>query len=237
MTAVAQTHDVVWTPEKVADTWDFFSHNDRDIYFSRHAGGQIVKRADQVLDLKRRRVLDFGCGRGDLLECLFARGIAAKGLEFSEESVRTAVERVGDHPLFGGVASAPGELPDAAFDAIFLVEVIEHLLDDQLDSTITEARRLLAPGGAIVVTCPNGEDLEAESVRCPDCGAVFHRWQHMRSLTPASISRLFEAHGFETRVASGAFWGLSRSVELWLRARKPRTPLPAPHLLYVGMVA
>jgi SAM-dependent methyltransferase len=224
----------VWTPEKIADTWDFFSEalGGGDLYFSSHAGRFIVERVDNELHLKGKRVLDFGCGRGDLMAHMFAQGIAAEGMEFSPESKRIASERFAGEPLFGGVAG-PGELADASFDVVLLVEVIEHLLDDQIEPTLAEVRRLLRPGGRVVVTCPNGEKLADDSVRCPDCGGVFHRWQHVRSLDPRSIAALFEQHGFATEKAEGVYWGLTpyAVVRTWLR--NPGR-LPKPHLLYIG---
>lgn len=229
-----ETHDVVWTPEKVAASWDFFSTLDRELYFSQHSGDAIAERADRELTLSGKRVLDFGCGRGDLLASLYARGVPAQGLEFSDESARTTIARVGSNPLFRGVAASPAELDDGSADVVFLIEVIEHLLEDQIDDTLNEIRRLLADGGHVVVTCPNDEKLQNDRVRCPDCGGIFHRWQHMRSLTPETISTLFERHGFRTRVATGVYWGLTRAIRFRLRARRPFTPLPAPHLLYIG---
>ena len=232
---VSGTHDVVWTPEKIAATWDFFSESlaGGGLYFSAHAGRWIVQRVDREVGLRGKRVLDFGCGRGDLLAQLYARGVAAKGYEISQDSARVTAVRFANEPLFEGVAVSPGELEDGAFDVVLLVEVIEHLLDEQIDPVLADARRLLAPGGRVVVTCPNAERLREESVRCPDCGGVFHRWQHLRSLDPASISALFEQRGFTTVSAKGVYFGLTpyAVVRTWLREQGR---LPKPHLLYVG---
>jgi 2-polyprenyl-3-methyl-5-hydroxy-6-metoxy-1,4-benzoquinol methylase len=232
---VTETHDVVWTPEKIAATWDFFSEHRAGTtwYFSSHAGRWIVKHVDRELGLRGKRILDFGCGRGDLLAHLFAQGIAAQGLEVSEESRQETSERFADQPLFGGVVGRGDDFADASFDVVFLVEVIEHLLDDQIAPVLAEVRRLLAPGGSVVVTAPNAEDLSAESVRCPDCGGVFHQFQHLRSLDPRSIAQLFESQGFRTEKAEGVYWGLTpyAVVRTWLR--NPGR-LPRPHLLYVG---
>jgi SAM-dependent methyltransferase len=233
--AVTETHDVVWTPEKIAATWDFFSDQlgGRDLYFSSHSGKWIARRVDRMLGLKGKRVLDFGCGRGDLLAHVFARGVAASGFEVSEESAHVTRARFAGQPLFRGIATRPGELPDESFDVVLLVEVIEHLLDDQIEPVLAEVRRVLAPGGRVVATCPNGEELADDSVRCPDCGAVFHRWQHVRSLDPRSISRLFESHGFRTEKAEGVYWGLTPYA--WFRTwLHERGRIPEPHLLYIG---
>jgi SAM-dependent methyltransferase len=233
--AVTETHDVVWTPEKIAATWDFYSGSRAGgiWYFSSHAGRWIVKHVDRELGLARKRILDYGCGRGDLLAHLFERGFAAGGVEVSEESARASRVRFAGNPLFRGVASKPTELADGSFDVVFLVEVVEHLLDDQIAPTLADVRRLLAPGGAVIATSPNREDLLAESVRCPDCGAAFHQYQHIRSLDPRSIAELFQSHGFRAEKSEGVYWGLTpyAVVRTWLR--NPGR-LPRPHLLYVG---
>lgn len=232
---MADAHDVVWTPEKVAATWDFFSERrgGSTWYFSSNVGRWIVKQVEREIGLRGKRILDFGCGRGDLLGQLFARGIGAEGMEFSPESAETTAERFAGEPLFGGVVVGSEVLPSESFDVVFLVEVIEHLLDDQIRPTLAEVRRVLREGGAIVVTAPNREDLAAESVRCPDCGAVFHQYQHQRSLDPASISALFEANGFTSVEAKGVYWGLTPYAFLrtWLHERGR---VPKPHLLYIG---
>jgi 2-polyprenyl-3-methyl-5-hydroxy-6-metoxy-1,4-benzoquinol methylase len=232
---VPESHDVVWTPEKIADTWDFFSESRATTtwYFSSHAGRWIVKQVDSMLNLRDKRILDFGSGRGDLLAHLFARGIAAEGLEFSEASARTTTQRFAGNPLFAGVTIGSEALAVDSFDVVFLIEVIEHLLDDQVATVLAEVHRVLAPGGRVVVTAPNAEDLTAESVRCPDCGAVFHQFQHVRTLDPRSISALFESHGFSTETAEGVYWGLTpwAFIRTWLHERGR---IPEPHLLYIG---
>ncbi|MHB8643759.1 MAG: class I SAM-dependent methyltransferase [Gaiellaceae bacterium] len=234
-----RAHDVEWTPDKVSRVWSYYASNPayRTQYFSAHTGGRILARLENTIGLRGQRILDFGCGRGDLLAQLHARDIAAAGLEFDEASAQETAARLGADPLFRGVVFAsglPSPLPAASFDRVLLVEVIEHLLDDQVSPSLAEVRRLLAPGGMVAVTTVNGEDLDASRVRCPDCGATFHRWQHVRSFTPLSISNLFEEHGFETRRAEGVYWDLTPLTAMRLRVRRPRTSLPRPHLLYVG---
>jgi SAM-dependent methyltransferase len=230
-------HEVRWTSEQVAQFWDALAAEaPPSVYFSVRSGSAIVDRALQEAPLRERRVLDFGCGRGDLLDHLFARGVAAQGLEFSDRSARAVEQRFGAHPLFRGVTVAPtlpSPLAGASVDAVFLVEVVEHLRDEPLAGVLAEVRRVLAPGGIVVATTPNEEELGLEHVRCPECGAGFHRWQHVRSLSAQSISGLFAAHGFESRVAEGLEWGETRSQRLRRLLRPPRKP---PHLLYVGAI-
>lgn len=235
-----EPHTVDWTPEKVARMWDFYGSQPafRTMYFSAHSGGRIAERVEREVGVRGKRVLDFGCGKGDLLAHLYAQGIGADGLEFSPDSARETEERFRGQPLFGGVtltSDLPSPLASASYDVVFLVEVVEHLLDEQMAPTLGEVRRLLAPGGHVVVTTPNEEDLATEQVPCPDCGAIFHRWQHQRAFSADSLAGLVGGHGFETTVSEGVNWLAPRTLKArLLRALRPQG---APHLLYVGRAA
>ena len=224
-------HDVEWTPEKIARFWDHYGSVPalRPLYFSAHSGREIVARADAELGLAGKRILDFGAGNGDLLAHLFARGIAASALEFSERSAAGVRARFEREPRLRGVEIGADAYADASFDVVFLVEVVEHLLEDQVEPTVCTVERLLAPGGHVVVTAPNAEDLLYEHAHCPDCGATFHRWQHQRSVTPAGVVQMFR--GFAPVRAEALNW-----QEGWrARAKKlMNRPVPRPHLFYVG---
>jgi SAM-dependent methyltransferase len=104
----------------------------------------------RYVDLDGKRILDIGCGVG-----AFVRRLG----EFSSEVYGTDIDA--ERVMEGG-AKAPnlglavGEhLPFAVgtFDVILLHEVLEHVTDDL--ATLREARRVLAPGGKIVIFCPN----------------------------------------------------------------------------------
>jgi SAM-dependent methyltransferase len=227
-------HEIEWTPEKVARVWDFYGGLEafRPLYFSAHSGAAVVAWAESELGLPGRRLLDYGAGHGDLLAHLFDRGLAARGLEFSERSAESVRARFGGEPLFRGVevaAELPSPYADGAFDVVFVVEVVEHLLEDQVAPTVREVARLLVPGGHVVATAPNAEELVLGLVRCPDCGGTFHRWQHQRSLTAASIAALFD--GFETVRVEALSWG--EPLHARLRRRLGRLG-PPPHLAYIG---
>jgi SAM-dependent methyltransferase len=232
---VPESHDVVWTREKIAANWEFFwqERGATTWLFTKHAGDAVVARADRELGLKGKRVLDWGSGPGDLLQHLFARGIAARGVEPSAYARTQVDSRFGAEPLFQGVVADSAELPDGSFDAVLLVEVIEHLVEEDIAPTLAEVKRVLAPGGAVFVTAPNKEDLASTRYRCPDCGGVFHQYQHLRALDPGSLAAYLEAAGFRTEKSVPLFWGLSPYAKLrtWLRSGGR---LPQPHLFYTG---
>ena len=96
------------------------------------------------------------------------------------------------------IGGLPSRLAKNSVDVIFNLEVIEYLDDGYLIDTIEEVKRLLKLSGKLVLTVPNDEVLEENRNFCPDCGCVYHKWQHVRSFNHAAIERLMVKHGFTT---------------------------------------
>jgi len=106
-----------------------------------------------------RRLLDIGCGPGTFIGN-YLPGIEALGIDLSASQVdyarRTygsAAHRFSTRPLAS--LSEAGE----RFDAVTVVELIEHLTPETAIGLLSEARRLLAPDGVLVVTTPNYRSL------------------------------------------------------------------------------
>lgn len=102
------------------------------------------------------RVLDLGCGRGEVVAELRRQGIDAVALDYAEAAVVLAGRRLGAH---APVVRADGtRLPfrDASFDRILMGDVIEHLPWGFGVATLREVGRVLKVGGrALVHTAPN----------------------------------------------------------------------------------
>ncbi|MGH7174027.1 MAG: class I SAM-dependent methyltransferase [Gemmataceae bacterium] len=234
-----EVHRVEWTREKSSQWWNVLSsHPSTDkLYFSRSAGDSLLNflRASHVPI--GGRILDFGCGPGYLLEKMLARGIACSGADFSPQSLEAVKKRVGNNPLFGGVEllnGIPSSLPSKSIDTLFLIETVEHILDDELDAALGECARLLKPGGVFIVTTPNEEDLEASEAICPDCGGIFHRMQHVRRWDRNSLSSLLTKYQLDVVLCKAVYLQPTRLrrtlAALVARAIGKRLP----HLIYVG---
>src|SRR5215213_7304835 len=101
-----------------------------------------------------RRVLDAGCGLGYGARMLARSGAkSVVGVDIAEAVVHAAGETAGpDVDLqVGDVRALP--FPDASFDAVVCFEVIEHV--EERSETLAELRRVLAPGGIVLVSSPN----------------------------------------------------------------------------------
>jgi SAM-dependent methyltransferase len=94
------------------------------------------------------RVLDFGAGSGQLVAQLRTNGLQADGLEFSAEA-RRYCEKVRGFSLLSELS----EVKDGQYDFVSMIEVIEHLTE--LQTTLSELHRVLAPGGSLLITTPN----------------------------------------------------------------------------------
>jgi len=185
---------VRWTPDLVSHFWDALTETKLlDIGFSKLAGRYLFEAVKWHLTPGARH-LDFGAGDGDFVEVLVASGCPAAAFENSERRRRAILDRLGGKAGFLG---AIGPDARASFDAVFMIEVIEHILDDQIASTLELVGRFLDPSGRLVVTTPNSENLDYAMCVCPTDGSVFHRWQHVRSFSAESLTALLGKYGFE----------------------------------------
>ena len=125
-------------------------------------------------------VLDVGCNVGDSLRWAHQRGITVlRGLDINAGAVAVARERLaplGDVDVRHGSADA---LPfaDASVDLVLCLEVLEHIPAELRPGAIAEMRRVLRPGGRLLLTTPHRGlfgwmDPENLRFRLP----ALHRW-------------------------------------------------------------
>jgi len=104
---------------------------------------------------KAQRVLDIGCGYGDLMLPFAKANVEVIGTELSQVMLDTARTNLKEYSSCR-FALAPAEaLPfgDNSLDCVLLADVIEHLVDPQL--CVIEVNRVLKPGGRLIITTPN----------------------------------------------------------------------------------
>ena len=102
-------------------------------------------------DVRGLRVLDAGCGPGAHASDLTRRGATVTGIDASGELLVIARERLGPGvPLHQGDLSQPLAFPDSAFDLVLCSLVMQYLAD--WEPTLREFRRVLVPGGRLVLS-------------------------------------------------------------------------------------
>jgi 2-polyprenyl-3-methyl-5-hydroxy-6-metoxy-1,4-benzoquinol methylase len=186
---------LVWTPAMVRNFWDYQSRFPQ-VYFSFQHGPQIVELLGRHV-APGATVVDYGCGAGDLIAALLPAGYRVLAVDVSPDSV-AAVERRfhGVEGFLGAAVLSQGGSGQPAADAAVVLEVVEHLYDDQLDALVTTLRTLVKPGGVVLFSTPNEEDLERAMILCPVTNTLFHRRQHVRAWSAASLSDALARRGF-----------------------------------------
>jgi cyclopropane fatty-acyl-phospholipid synthase-like methyltransferase len=104
------------------------------------------------------KVLDVGCGRGEILRRCSRLGVEAYGIDYSAVAARMASDLAkGDSEARVGLADAK-ILPfrGGSFDRVLMFDLVEHLYPWELRQALSEARRVLRPEGRLVIhTAPN----------------------------------------------------------------------------------
>ena len=107
-------------------------------------------------------VLDVGCGRGEILRHTTELGARAYGIDYAPVAVRLSRKVAQQQAVAGhdvGVYQASAMyLPfdDERFERVLMLDIVEHLYPAELAVALSEARRVLKPGGRIIVhTAPN----------------------------------------------------------------------------------
>jgi SAM-dependent methyltransferase len=239
-------HKIEWTDERISRLWDYYSRTPHysNLYFSKCFGHHIIRQSQLPIN-EDLNVLDFGAGPGFIWDHIIRLKSRwhYSALDFSLSSIKKLKEKAAGHPQFRyahHAHSLPTDLPSNNFDAIFLLEVVEHLEDDHLDATLKETARLMKKGGILIITTPNKEDLCISTKFCPECGATFHEWQHVRSWSVNNLSKHLEQYGFKLCMSKTLdFRDQGFSLETVLRklvrlTKKIFTELPAsPHMIAV----
>lgn len=130
----------------------------------RKVGPRFVKALSLAGELRGKRVLDVGCGRGELVIQSAMRGADAWGIDYAQAAVDIAEKALGtlDDPALRERAHVRQmdvkalQFDDAFFDAVFMMDVVEHLYPHELSAAFDELHRTIRPGGLLVIhTSPN----------------------------------------------------------------------------------
>tara|TARA_R110000868_G_scaffold32400_1_gene117840 strand:+ start:22437 stop:23312 length:876 start_codon:yes stop_codon:yes gene_type:complete len=139
-----------------------------------------------------RRVLDAGCGTGDLLSDLAGRDFDVEGIELAPAALAAAQSK--GHSVHGG--DFESFEPATPFDAVLFMHVLSHASEPQ--AMLEHARKILAPDGVLLIR--TGNDFNPlQQVLSGDLGHPEY-WvsaDHQHYFDFASVERLMDAAGFD----------------------------------------
>ena len=132
--------------------------------------------------MEKRRILDIGCGPGEMLADLSGLGVPY-ALEYSHHALKYLKTRGFRLMIQGSALALPSR--DETFDLVTLFDTMEHIEDDR--GVIRESFRVLKKGGYAIITGPAYQFLYSNNDR------VAH---HIRRYTVGEIRRKAEEAGF-----------------------------------------
>jgi len=171
-----------------------------------HRESRLRKAAAMILSEPGGRLLDIGCGAGSFSAGFLDAGFFVAGIDMTEEQVAAAQARGLDARVHD-LGSGPVPFPDQSFDVAFAGEVIEHIIDTT--AFLADIRRVLKPGGCVVLTTPN---LASAENRLRLLFGLYPIWTefrleggqgHVRSYTRRTIVRHLRETGFAVERVKG----------------------------------
>lgn len=137
-------------------------------------------------------VVDLGCGRGEWLELMRDQGFSVRGIDQDAGMLAACVER-GLEVEQGDALAFLRALPDNTLNVVSGFHFVEHIPFELLDELMAQARRVLKPGGLLILETPNPENLVVGSC------SFYLDPTHQRPIPPLLLSFLAQFHEF-TRV-------------------------------------
>lgn len=104
-----------------------------------------------IENLRRKHVLDAGCGTGWFSAGAANRGANVTSMDVGPELLKQVAKKCKSKRVIGSILEMP--FKNNSFDFIISSEVIEHVTDQQ--KAISEIHRVLKPNGILVLTTPN----------------------------------------------------------------------------------
>lgn len=181
-------------------------------YYDRSADG-LLRRLGSWLPSDTKTVcLDLACGCGEMVYSLERSGISnTQGVDLSPEVIERARPFVKGSLVCSDVLTHLTGLPARSIDFITAFNFLEHLPKDDILPFLSQVRRVLAPGGTLILMVPNAVSPFGGMTRHWD---MTHEW----GFTPNNFHQLAPLAGFdpdiEFRECGPIAYGFTSSIRV-----------------------
>ena len=192
----------------------FFYLNDDET----HTPPFVLQRLEEITAYfapyrQSNKLLDLGCGAGDLLEAARRNGWQAQGVDVAEHVVNHVRQR--GFEVFEGELHEAG-FPAGKFDVVTAAELLEHISDPR--ALLQEVARILRPGGLFWTTTPHARGISARMLGL--------QW---RCIWPPEHLQLFSIRGLKALLREAGFRDIrvdttgGNPVEIWHALGRTKT--------------
>lgn len=102
------------------------------------------------------RVLDAGCGDGRFIACLNEVGYEVEGMDYSQQAVAFARLLLPINTIHvADLTETPNPELHGKYDAVFLIETLEHIHPDNVAIILKNLKKMIKPGGILIITVPS----------------------------------------------------------------------------------
>lgn len=143
--------------------------------------------------IKRKPVVDIGCGRGEFLGLMQDKGFNVVGIDMNDEMIDRA-KTLGYKAILTDAFSYLHMQKDSSLAGVTGFHIVEHIPFESLMKIFSEAHRTISKGGFALFETPNPETLSVGA------NTFYLDPSHQRPIPPGLLSFMLESVGFDTSV-------------------------------------
>ena len=159
------------------------------------AADRLLRRVRPWLPKDRNACcIDLACGCGEMLYLLTREGFQdLAGVDLCQEELDNAKQHVHARFIHSNILDYLKQAESKSVDYLSAFNILEHLSKDSLLTVLTEAQRVLRPGGTLVAMVPNA---------ISPFGSVTRHWDitHEWAFTPNNFQQLAALTGFDSKI-------------------------------------